>query len=30
MKKIIANLSGYEDAAFNITQYPAKGETVPV
>ena len=30
MKTIVANLSGYEDAAFTITQYPAKGETIPV
>ena len=30
MRKIIANLSGYEDAVFTITQYPAKGETIPV
>ncbi len=30
MKQIVANLSGYRDAVYNITQYPAKGETVPV
>ena len=30
MKQIVANLSGYEDAVYTITQYPAKGETVPV
>ncbi|MEN6517380.1 MAG: carbohydrate-binding protein [Methanospirillum sp.] len=30
MRKIIANLTGYRDAVYNITNYPAKGETVPV
>ncbi len=30
MRAIVANLSGYRDAVYNITQYPAKGETVPV
>ncbi len=30
MKTIVANLSGYADAVFTITQYPAKGETIPV
>ncbi len=30
MRRIVANLSGYRDAAWNIPQYPAKGETVPV
>ncbi|HIH02396.1 MAG TPA: DUF4430 domain-containing protein, partial [Methanoregulaceae archaeon] len=30
MRKIIANLSGYEDAVFNITQYPAPDGTLPV
>ncbi|MEN6342660.1 MAG: carbohydrate-binding protein [Methanospirillum sp.] len=30
MRAIVANLSGYNDAIFNITQYPAQGETIPV
>ena len=30
MKTIVANLTGYADAVFTITQYPAKGETIPV
>ncbi|WP_440950735.1 carbohydrate-binding protein [Methanosphaerula subterraneus] len=30
MRKVIATLSGYHDAVWNITQYPAKGQTVPV
>ncbi len=30
MKQIVANLSGYRDAVYTITQYPAKGQTVPV
>ena len=30
VRKIVANLSGYRDAVFTITQYPTKGETVPV
>lgn len=30
MRKVIANLSGYRDAVWNITQYPAKDQTVPV
>jgi|GEM_PF-1035951 len=30
MKKIVANLTGYPDVVYNITQYPAKGETIPV
>ena len=30
MKQIVADLSGYRDAVYTITQYPAKGQTVPV
>ena len=30
MQQIVANLSGYRDAVYTITQYPAKGQTVPV
>ncbi|MEN6342993.1 MAG: carbohydrate-binding protein, partial [Methanospirillum sp.] len=30
MRSIVANLSGYRDAVYNITDYPAQGETVPV
>jgi hypothetical protein len=30
MRSIVANLSGYRDAAYTITQYPAKGQTIPV
>ncbi len=30
MKQIVANLSGYREAVHTITQYPAKGQTVPV
>ncbi len=30
MRSIVANLSGYRDAVYTITQYPAKGQTVPV
>ena len=30
MKAIVANLSGYPEIVWNITQYPAKGQTVPV
>ena len=30
MKKIVANLTGYPDVVFDITQYPARGETIPV
>ncbi len=30
VKQIVANLSGYREAVYTITQYPAKGQTVPV
>ena len=30
VKRIIANLSGYRDAVYEITQYPEKGQTVRV
>ncbi|MEN6517586.1 MAG: carbohydrate-binding protein [Methanospirillum sp.] len=30
VRKIIANLTGYRDAVFNITQYPAPDGTIPV
>ena len=30
MKQIVANLSGYREAVYPITQYPAKGQTIPV
>ncbi len=30
MRSIVANLSGYRDAVYTITQYPAQGQTVPV
>jgi large repetitive protein len=30
MQKIVANLTGYGDAVFTITQYPLRGGTVPV
>ncbi len=30
VRAIVANLSGYREASFAITQYPAKGQTVPV
>ena len=30
VRAIVANLTGYRDAVYNVTQYPAKGQTVPV
>jgi hypothetical protein len=30
IRSIVANLSGYRDAVHTVTQYPARGETLPV